>query len=76
VLRQVIGLIALYIGFIAATGMGAAGGQHHPAGVPTGRRMRASTGSSACCSSRLLGIDGAAQLAHRQIQIEAIVETG
>lgn len=73
VLRRVIGLIALYIGCIAATGMGLQAGniiqQASTMETPDARIY----GFFGLLLVVLVAIDGAAQLAHRQIQIEAIV---
>ena len=73
VLRRVIGLIALYIGCIAATGMGLQAAniiqQASTLELPDARIY----GFFGLLVVVLLAVDGAAQLAHRQIQIEAIV---
>jgi uncharacterized membrane protein required for colicin V production len=73
VLRRVIGLIALYIGCIAATGMGLQAAniiqQASTLETPDARIY----GFFGLLVVVLLAVDGAAQLAHRQIQIEAIV---
>ena len=73
VLRRIIGLIALYIGFIAATGMGLQAAniiqQASTMETPDARIY----GFFGLLLVVLVAIDGAAQLAHRQIQIEAIV---
>jgi uncharacterized membrane protein required for colicin V production len=72
-LRRLIGLIALYIAFVAATNMG----------LQAGGILQQSSNLD-IADSRIYGffgivfvvlfvIDGAAQLAHSQIQIEAIV---
>ena len=73
VLRRLIGLVALYVAFVAATNMGLSAGS-----------ILQQTSSVAVADSRIYGffglvfavlliIDGAAQLVHTQIQIEAIV---
>ncbi|HEV2216778.1 MAG TPA: CvpA family protein [Candidatus Dormibacteraeota bacterium] len=73
VLRRVIGLIAVYIGCIAATGMGLQAAniiqQASTTELPDARIY----GFFGLLLVVLLAVDGAAQLAHRQIQIEAIV---
>ena len=73
VLRRIIGLIALYIACIAATGMGIQAGsliqQASTMETPDARIY----GFFGLMLVVLVAIDGAAQLAHRQIQIEAIV---
>jgi len=73
VLRRVIGLIALYVACIAATGMGLQAGsllqQASALETPDARIY----GFFGLLLVVLVAIDGAAQLAHRQIQIEAIV---
>jgi hypothetical protein len=73
VLRRLIGLVALYAGFIAATNMGLqAGGilqQTSPIATPDSRIY----GFFGILVAVLVVIDGAAQLAHSQIQIQAIV---
>ena len=73
VLRRIIGLLAIYIGFIAATGMGLQAAniiqQASTTELPDARIY----GFFGLLLIVLIGIDGAAQLAHRQIQIEAIV---
>lgn len=73
VLRRVIGLIAVYIGCIAATGMGLQAAniieQASTTELPDARIY----GFFGLLLIVLLAVDGAAQLAHRQIQIEAIV---
>src|SRR6266571_4655174 len=71
VLRRLIGLVALYVAFVAATNMGLSAGS-----------ILQQTSSVAVADSRIYGffglvfavlliIDGAAQLVHTQIQIEA-----
>lgn len=73
VLRRLIGLVALYVAFVAATNMG----------LQAGGILQQSSGLD-IADSRIYGffgivvvvlvvIDGAAQLAHSQIQLEAIV---
>jgi uncharacterized membrane protein required for colicin V production len=73
VLRRIIGLIAIYIACIAATGMGLQAGnivqQASTLETPDARIY----GFFGLLLVVLVAIDGAAQLAHRQIQIEAIV---
>jgi uncharacterized membrane protein required for colicin V production len=73
VLRRIIGLVALYIACIAATGMGLQAGsliqQGSTVEIPDARIY----GFFGLILVVLVAIDGAAQLAHRQIQIEAIV---
>jgi hypothetical protein len=73
VLRRLIGLIALYLAFVAATNMGLqAGGilqQSSNMATPDARIY----GFFGIVFAVLIVIDGAAQLAHSQIQIEAIV---
>jgi uncharacterized membrane protein required for colicin V production len=73
VLRRLISLLSLYVACIAATGMGLqAGGliqQATGAETPDARIF----GFFGILVVVLIGIDGAAQLAHKQIQIEAIV---
>jgi uncharacterized membrane protein required for colicin V production len=73
VLRRVIGLIALYVACIAATGMGLQAGnllqQASTLETPDARIY----GFFGLLLVVIVIIDGAAQLAHRQIQIEAIV---
>ncbi len=73
VLRRLIGLVALYVAFVASTNMGLSAGS-----------ILQQTSSVAVADSRIYGffgivfvvlliIDGAAQLVHTQIQIEAIL---
>jgi len=73
VLRRIIGLIAIYIACIAATGMGLQAGnliqQASTFETPDARIY----GFFGLMLVVIVAIDGAAQLAHRQIQIEAIV---
>ena len=73
VLRRLIGLVALYIAFVAATNMGLqAGGilqQSSSYSTPDARIY----GFFGIVAAVLIVIDGAAQLAHSQIQIQAIV---
>jgi len=73
VLRRLIGLVALYIGFVAATNMGLqAGGilqQSSSIATPDSRIY----GFFGILAAVLIVIDGAAQLAHSQIQVQAIV---
>ena len=73
VLRRIIGLIALYVACIAATGMGLQAGniiqQASTLETPDARIF----GFFGLLFVVIIAIDGAAQLAHRQIQIEAIV---
>ena len=73
VLRRLIGLVALYVGFVAATNMGLqAGGilqQSSSMAIPDSRIY----GFFGILAAVLIVIDGAAQLAHSQIQIQAIV---
>ncbi len=73
VLRRIISLVALYIACIAATGMGLQAGniiqQASSVETPDARIY----GFFGLLFVVLIAIDGAAQLAHRQIQIEAIV---
>ena len=73
VLRRAIGLIALYVGFFAATGMGlqAASLLQTSSGLETpDARIYGFFGILIIV---LILVDGAAQLANQQIQIEAIV---
>lgn len=71
--RRIIGLIALYLAFVAATNMGLqAGGilqQQSTLSIPDGRIY----GFFGIVIVVLIVIDGAGQLAHSQIQLEAIV---
>ncbi|TMC00851.1 MAG: CvpA family protein [Chloroflexi bacterium] len=73
VLRRLIGLVALYVAFVAATNMGLSAGsilqQTSPVTVPDSRIY----GFFGLVVAVLIIIDGAAQLVHSQIQIEAIV---
>ena len=73
VLRRIIGLIAIYVACIAATGMGLQAGniiqQASTLDTPDARIY----GFFGLLLVVIVAIDGAAQLAHRQIQIEAIV---
>ena len=73
VLRRGISLISLYVACIAATGMGVQAGNLIQQGfgveTPDGRIF----GFFGVLAVVILAIEGAAQLAHRQIQIEAIV---
>ena len=73
VLRRIIGVLSLYVACIAATGMGLqAGGLIQTATgaeTPDARIF----GFFGVLIVVVVGIDGAAQLAHKQIQIEAIV---
>jgi hypothetical protein len=73
VLRRLIVLVALYIAFVAATNMGLqAGGilqQSSSMATPDARIY----GFFGILFAVLIVIDGAAQLAHSQIQIQAIV---
>jgi hypothetical protein len=72
VLRRGIGLAALYVGFLAATGMGLQAGniinQAFAIEVPDARII----GFFGILAAVLILIDGAAQLAHAQIRIEAV----
>lgn len=72
VLRRGIGLVALYIAFLAATGMGLQAGtlisQASAFDTPDARIV----GFFGILLIVLVLIDGAAQLAHAQIRIEAI----
>ncbi len=72
VLRRGIGLIALYVGLLAATGMGLQAGsllqQAANLEVPDSRII----GFFAILTVVLVLIDGAAQLAQAQIRIEAV----
>ena len=72
VLRRGIGLIALYVGFLAATGMGIQAGsllsQAFAVEVPDARIL----GFFGLLTAVLVLVDGAAQLAHAQIRIEAV----
>jgi uncharacterized membrane protein required for colicin V production len=72
VLRRGIGLVALYVAFLAATGMGLQAGsllnQASTLDTPDARI----TGFFGILVIVLVLIDGAAQLAHAQIRIEAI----
>lgn len=72
VLRRGIGLVALYVGFLAATGMGLQAGniinQAFSFEVPDARII----GFFGIVVVVLVLIDGAAQLAHAQIRIEAV----
>jgi len=73
VLRRLIGLVALYVAFVAGTNMGLSAGsilqQTSPVSVPDSRIY----GFFGLVIAVLIIIDGAAQLVHNQIQIEAIV---
>lgn len=73
VLRRIITLVGLYIACIAATGMGLQAGniiqQASTVELPDARIY----GFFGLLLVVLVAIDGAAQLAHRQIQVEAIV---
>ena len=73
VLRRIITLVGLYIACIAATGMGLQAGnliqQASTAELPDARIY----GFFGLLLVVLVAVDGAAQLAHRQIQVEAIV---
>jgi uncharacterized membrane protein required for colicin V production len=73
VLRRLIGLIALYVAFIAATNMGlqAGGILQQSSGIDTADSRI--YGFFGIVGAVVIVIDGAAQLAHSQIQIEAIV---
>ena len=73
VLRRIIGLLAIYIGFIAATGMGLQAANIIQQASTTETADARIYGFFGLLLIVLIGIDGAAQLAHRQIQIEAIV---
>ena len=73
VLRRVIGLVALYIGCIAATGMGLQAASIIQQASPTETPDARIYGFFGLLLVVLVAVDGAAQLAHRQIQIEAIV---
>jgi uncharacterized membrane protein required for colicin V production len=72
VLRRGIGLAALYVAFLAATGMGLQAGniinQAFAIEVPDARII----GFFGILAAVLILIDGAAQLAHAQIRIEAV----
>ena len=72
VLRRGIGLVAIYIGFVAATGMGLQAGnllnQAFTFDVPDARIV----GFFGILVAVLVLIDGAAQLAHAQIRIDAV----
>jgi hypothetical protein len=73
IVRRIIGLVALYIAFLAANNMGLqAGGimqQSSSLDIQDGRIY----GFFGIAVAVLLLFEGAAQLAHRQIQIEAMV---
>ena len=73
VLRRIVALVGLYIACIAATGMGLQAGnliqQASTIETPDARIY----GFFGLMLVVLLAVDGAAQLANRQIQIEAIV---
>jgi hypothetical protein len=73
VLRRGISLVSLYVACIAATGMGVQAGnliqQAFSVETPDGRIF----GFFGVLAVVIVAIEGAAQLAHRQIQIEAIV---
>ena len=73
VLRRIIGLIALYVACIAATGMGQQAASVIQQGSTTETPDARIYGFFGLLLVVLIAIDGAAQLAHRQIQIEAIV---
>lgn len=73
VLRRIIGLVALYVGCIAATGMGLQAGNLIQQGAAVETPDARIYGFFGLLLVVLVAIDGAAQLAHRQIQIEAIV---
>ena len=73
VLRRIIGLIALYIACIAATGMGLQAGNIIQQGSTVETPDARIYGFFGLLLLVIVAIDGAAQLAHRQIQIEAIV---
>ena len=76
VLRRAIGLISLYVGFLAAAGMGLQAGnllqQSTTLDTPDARIY----GFFGILFIVLVLIDGAAQLANNQIRIEAIVWNG
>src|SRR5438552_16367033 len=73
VLRRLIGLVALYVAFVAATNMGLSAvsilQQTSPVTVPDSRIY----GFFGLVVAVLIIIDGSAQLVHSQIQIEAFV---
>jgi Colicin V production protein len=73
VLRRIIGLLAIYIGFIAATGMGLQAANIIQQGSTVETPDARIYGFFGLLLIVLIGIDGAAQLAHRQIQVEAVV---
>src|SRR5258708_26494274 len=73
VLRRIIGLLAIYIGFIAATGMGLQAANIIQQASATEVPDAPIYGFFGLLLIVLVGIDGAAQLSHRQIQLQAIV---
>jgi hypothetical protein len=73
VLRRIITLVGLYIACIAATGMGLQAGNLIQQGSSVELPDARIYGFFGLLFVVLIAIDGAAQLAHRQIQIEAIV---
>jgi hypothetical protein len=74
VLRRLIGLVALYLGFVAATNMGLqAGGILQQSGSVADTADARVFGFFGILFAVLIVIDGAAQLANSQIQVQAIV---
>src|SRR2546428_5535784 len=73
VIRRLIGLVALYAAFVAATNMGLQAGsimqQSSAVATPDSRIY----GFFGVAFGILIGGEGAAQLVHNQIQIEAVV---
>ncbi len=72
VLRRGIGLVALYVGFLAATGMGLQAGNILTQGANLETPDARIFGFFGLLFIVLILIDGAAQLAHAQIRIEAV----
>src|SRR5258706_4383151 len=72
VLRRGIGLVALYVGFLAATGMGLQAGSILTQGANLETPDARIFGFFGLLFIVLILIDGAAQLAHAQIRIGAV----
>ncbi len=73
VVRRIIGLLSLWVAGIAATGMGLQAGSLIQQAFGTETPDARIYGFFGLLLVVIIAIDGAAQLAHRQVQIEAIV---
>lgn len=73
IVRRIIGFLALYIAFVAGTGMGLQAGAIMQQSTSLDTQDGRIYGFFGIVIVVLLLFEGAAQLAHRQIQIEAMV---